>query len=97
MFYLLATDRETPVEETLAEVDKLHWERYFRRFGISNFKSWEVAKICEIREKHGYIVFHGLGSQYGHYTHYNPFNSSIKHVRRLNLELSEVHQFMVTR
>ncbi|KAJ5610302.1 Aldo/keto reductase [Penicillium lagena] len=67
MFYLHAPDRETPIEDTLAEVDKLHREGYFRRFGISNFKSWEVAKICEICEKHGYIrpsVYQALYNAY---------------------------------
>ena len=55
MFYLHAPDRNTPLEDTLAEVDKLHREGYFQRFGISNFMSWEVAKLCEICEKNGYI------------------------------------------
>jgi aflatoxin B1 aldehyde reductase len=55
MFYLHGPDRTVPFEITLAEVNKLHKEGYFRRFGISNFQSWEVAKICEICDKNGWI------------------------------------------
>jgi aflatoxin B1 aldehyde reductase len=35
----------------------------FNRFGISNYMSWEVAKICEICDKHGWIkptVYQGI-------------------------------------
>lgn len=65
MFYLHAPDRKTPFEDTLAEVNKLHKEGYFANFGISNYMSWEVAKICEICDKHGWIrptVYQGIYS-----------------------------------
>jgi aflatoxin B1 aldehyde reductase len=55
MFYLHGPDRSTPFEDTLSEVNKLHKEGYFDRFGISNYMSWEVAKICEICEKNRWI------------------------------------------
>ncbi|KAK9427160.1 Aldo/keto reductase [Lipomyces doorenjongii] len=49
------------------EVDKLYKEGYFDRFGISNYMSWEVAQICEICERNGWIkpsvyqgVYHAL-------------------------------------
>ena len=63
MWYLHGPDRSTPFEVTLREVDKLHKEGHFERFGISNYMSWEVAKLCEICEKHGLIkptVYQGL-------------------------------------
>jgi len=63
MFYLHGPDRKTPFEETLREVQKLHQEGYFMRFGISNYMSWEVAQICEICEKNGWIkptVYQGI-------------------------------------
>lgn len=72
LFYLHAPDRNTPIEVTLAEVDKLHKEGYFRRFGISNYQSWEVARICDACEKNGWIkptVYQGL---------YNAFQRSIE-------------------
>jgi aflatoxin B1 aldehyde reductase len=67
MFYLHGPDRKTPFEDTLREVNKLHQQGLFRRFGISNYMSWEVAKICEICEKNGWIkptayqgIYHAL-------------------------------------
>jgi aflatoxin B1 aldehyde reductase len=63
MFYLHGPDRKNPFEETLREVNKLHQEGYFKRFGISNYMSWEVARMCEICEKHGWIkptVYQGI-------------------------------------
>jgi aflatoxin B1 aldehyde reductase len=63
MFYLHGPDRKTPLEVTLAEVDKLHKEGYFTRFGISNFMSWEVASICEICRNNNWIqptVYQGI-------------------------------------
>ncbi|TGO80975.1 hypothetical protein BPOR_1464g00010 [Botrytis porri] len=72
MFYLHGPDRSTPLEDTLSEVNKLHQEGRFDRFGISNFTSWEVARICDIAEKNGWVkpsVYQGL---------YNAFNRSVE-------------------
>lgn len=67
MFYLHGPDRIHPFEDTLRTVNELHKEGRFERFGISNYQSWEVAKMCEICEKHGWIkptvyqgVYHAL-------------------------------------
>ncbi len=56
MFYLHGPDRKTPFEDTLREVNKLHQEGLFTRFGISNYMSWEVAAICEICKSNGWIM-----------------------------------------
>ncbi|KAL4938385.1 hypothetical protein BDV06DRAFT_231918 [Aspergillus oleicola] len=56
MFYLHGPDRKTPFEDTLREVNKLHQEGYFIRFGISNYMSWEVAQICELCRKNGWVM-----------------------------------------
>ncbi|KAF9891127.1 hypothetical protein FE257_005063 [Aspergillus nanangensis] len=56
MFYLHAPDRNTPFEDTLREVNNLHNEGYFARLGVSNYMSWEVAQICEICIKNGWIM-----------------------------------------
>ncbi|TGO17008.1 hypothetical protein BTUL_0021g00050 [Botrytis tulipae] len=72
MFYLHGPDRSIPFEETLSEVNKLHQEGRFERFGISNYTSWEVARICDIAEKNGWVkpsVYQGL---------YNAFNRSVE-------------------
>ena len=63
MFYLHGPDRQTPFEETLREVNALHKQGYFERFGISNYMSWEVAQICEICIRNDWIrptVYQGI-------------------------------------
>lgn len=72
MFYLHGPDRSTPFEETLGEINKLHREGKFDRFGLSNYQSWEVAQICDIAEKNGWVkpsVYQGL---------YNAFQRSVE-------------------
>jgi len=55
MWYLHAPDRSTPYIDTLREVNNLYKEGYFKRFGISNYMSWEVAQIWEICDRNGWI------------------------------------------
>lgn len=63
MFYLHGPDRKHPFEDTLREVNELYKEGKFKRFGLSNFMSWEVARICEICETNRWIkptVYQGI-------------------------------------
>lgn len=53
MFYLHGPYRRYPFEDTLCEVDALYREGYFKRVGVSNYMSWEVARICQICEQNG--------------------------------------------
>jgi len=55
MWYLHGPDRTTPYEVTMKAVNDLHKEGYFKRFGISNYMSWEVAEIVCICRQNGYI------------------------------------------
>ncbi|GAA5949565.1 hypothetical protein JCM3765_002705 [Sporobolomyces pararoseus] len=55
MWYLHGPDRSTPYEETLRVVNDLYKEGKFKRFGISNYMSWEVAEMVGICEKNGWI------------------------------------------
>ncbi|KAI0140522.1 aldo/keto reductase [Xylariaceae sp. FL1272] len=55
MFYLHGPDRKHPYEDTLRAVNELHEEGYFSRFGVSNFMAWEVAQMCEIAKRNGWI------------------------------------------
>ncbi|KAF9555159.1 hypothetical protein EC968_009113 [Mortierella alpina] len=71
IFYLHAPDRSTPFEKTVKAVNDLHKEGLFERFGLSNFAAWEVAEICELCKRHGYVlptVYQGS---------YNPIGRSI--------------------
>jgi len=56
MWYLHGPDRTTPYEVTLKAVNELYKEGKFKRFGISNYMSWEVAQIAEICKENGYIM-----------------------------------------
>ncbi|KAJ5111284.1 hypothetical protein N7532_001819 [Penicillium argentinense] len=56
MFYLHAPDRAIPFEDTLREVNKLYEEGRFKRLGLSNYMSWEVAQVCEICNKNGWVM-----------------------------------------
>lgn len=63
MWYLHGPDRTTSYEVTLKAVNDLYKEGYFSRFAISNYMAWEVAQICEICEKNGWIkpsVYQGV-------------------------------------
>ncbi|KAJ7485801.1 NADP-dependent oxidoreductase domain-containing protein [Mycena latifolia] len=63
ILYLHAPDRSTPFEDTLREVNNIYAEAVFERFGLSNFMSWEVAQICEICKRNGWVmptVYEGL-------------------------------------
>ncbi|KAL5488390.1 hypothetical protein ACEPAI_6498 [Sanghuangporus weigelae] len=55
MWYLHGPDRTTPYDVTLKAVDELYKEGYFKRFGISNYTSWEVAEIVTICRERGYV------------------------------------------
>ncbi|KAJ5692514.1 hypothetical protein N7462_001937 [Penicillium macrosclerotiorum] len=56
IFYLHAPDRNTPFEDTLREVNKLHQEDRFTFLGLSNYMAWEVSQICEICKRNEWIV-----------------------------------------
>ncbi|KAI0669008.1 Aldo/keto reductase [Trametes maxima] len=55
MWYLHGPDRSTPYEDTLRTVNDLYKEGKFKRFGISNYMSWEVAEIVGICKANEYI------------------------------------------
>ncbi|XP_004850495.1 aflatoxin B1 aldehyde reductase member 2 [Heterocephalus glaber] len=56
LFYLHAPDRGTPVEETLCACQQLHQEGKFVELGLSNYAAWEVAEICTLCKKNGWIL-----------------------------------------
>ena len=48
IYYLHAPDPNTTIEETLGAINELYGQGNFKRFGVSNYKSWEVAEIYYI-------------------------------------------------
>ncbi|KAJ7219225.1 Aldo/keto reductase [Mycena pura] len=72
VLYLHAPDRSVPFEETLEEMNKLHFEGYYETFGLSNFASWEVAEIVSICKARGFVqpkIYQAM---------YNPITRSIE-------------------
>ncbi|KAH9483768.1 Aldo-keto reductase [Psilocybe cubensis] len=55
MWYLHAPDHTVPYEITFKAVNDLYNEGYFKRLGISNYASWEVAEIVGICKANGYV------------------------------------------
>ncbi|KAF7338937.1 Aflatoxin B1-aldehyde reductase [Mycena venus] len=56
VLYLHAPDRATPWTETLQAIDELHKEGKFEMFGLSNYKTYEVAEIVTLCRLKGWVV-----------------------------------------
>ncbi len=56
LFYLHAPDLSVPIIDTLSCVAQLHSQGKFKRFGLSNYASWQVAEIVEICRIEGWLV-----------------------------------------
>jgi aflatoxin B1 aldehyde reductase len=56
IYYLHAPDPNTPIEETLGAINELYKQGKFKRFGVSNYKSWEVAEIYYICRMNNYVL-----------------------------------------
>jgi aflatoxin B1 aldehyde reductase len=53
VYYIHAPD-VVPIEETLAGVNEIYKEGWFKRFGLSNFFAEDVQKIYDICKREGY-------------------------------------------
>ncbi|KAJ6562100.1 aflatoxin B1-aldehyde reductase [Mycena capillaripes] len=65
VLYLHAPDRATPWAETLQAIDELHKEGKFEIFGLSNYRTYEVAEIVTLCRVNGWVaptVYEGLYS-----------------------------------
>ncbi|KAL4253812.1 NADP-dependent oxidoreductase domain superfamily protein [Abortiporus biennis] len=63
VFYLHGPDHATPFKDTLKVVNELYGQGHFEEFGLSNFRSFEVAEVVGICERFGYIkptVYQGV-------------------------------------
>lgn len=56
ILYLHAPDHNTPIEESLEAMNKLHVEGKFKRLGLSNYSAWQVVKIYHICKANGWIL-----------------------------------------
>ncbi len=68
VYYLHKEDHETPLEETVSAMGDLQRAGKIRYFGLSNYRSWRVAEICNICD--------GLGIDrpVASHPYYNAFN-----------------------
>ncbi|MBH67948.1 MAG: NADP-dependent oxidoreductase [Rhodospirillaceae bacterium] len=53
IYYLHKEDHNTPLEETIKAMGDLIREGKIRYFGLSNYRSWRVAEICNICDNYG--------------------------------------------
>ncbi|KAF7367832.1 Aflatoxin B1-aldehyde reductase [Mycena sanguinolenta] len=63
VLYLHAPDHATPWAETLQAINELHKEGKFEIFGLSNYRSYEVAEIVMLCRANGWLaptVYQGL-------------------------------------
>lgn len=56
IFYLHAPDHNTPIVETLTEVNKMYEEGKFQYFGLSNFAAWQVAEVYNICKERSFVL-----------------------------------------
>merc|ERR1712226_1686764 len=63
--YLHAPDHDTPLIETLSEMNALHKEGKFDELGLSNFSAWLVAEAVNVCKQNGFLlptVYQGMYS-----------------------------------
>lgn len=63
LFYLHSPDLNTPINDTLACIDKHYRKGRFKRFGLSNYAAWQVAEIVEKCRQNNWIeptVYQGM-------------------------------------
>jgi aryl-alcohol dehydrogenase-like predicted oxidoreductase len=53
ILYLHKEDNDTRLEETVRALGDLQRAGKIRYFGVSNFRSWRIAKICELCDREG--------------------------------------------
>src|SRR5246500_5620769 len=53
IYYLHKEDHATPLAETVGSLGDLIWLGKIRYFGVSNYRSWRVAEICNLCDRLG--------------------------------------------
>lgn len=55
LYYFHGPDRQTPLEESLRAINKLHQEGKVSRFGVSNYHATEVEEILRLCAEHNFV------------------------------------------
>ena len=53
LYYMHKEDHETPLEESVRAMAELLRQGKIRYFGVSNYRSWRIAEICNIADRLG--------------------------------------------
>jgi aryl-alcohol dehydrogenase-like predicted oxidoreductase len=53
IYYLHREDHRTPLEETVRAIGELLAQGKIRYWGVSNFRGWRIAQICNVAERLG--------------------------------------------
>jgi aryl-alcohol dehydrogenase (NADP+) len=72
IYYLHREDRGTPLEETVRAMGDLVRAGKIRYFGVSNFRAWRLAEVCNICDRLG--IDRPVVSQ----PHYNALNREVE-------------------
>src|SRR5699024_318302 len=56
LLYFHQPDRSTLIEESLAALDKLHKSGKVKRFGLSNYSSWQIQQIIQLCKENSYLI-----------------------------------------
>ena len=63
ILYLHFPDPQNSLLETLKVINDLYLDKKFKRFGLSNFSSWQVTEIVYLCQKYNYIkptIYQGM-------------------------------------
>lgn len=63
ILYLHSPDANTPILDTLFVINKLFQQNKFKRFGLSNYASWQISEIMALCDKYHLVqptVYEGL-------------------------------------
>jgi aryl-alcohol dehydrogenase-like predicted oxidoreductase len=64
LYQIHATDRVTPVEETMRALDDLTRQGMVRYVGVSNWQAWKIMKAQGVSAHHGWARFETLQAYY---------------------------------
>ncbi|MFS8047902.1 aldo/keto reductase [Rhizobium sp. BR 314] len=64
LYQIHATDRVTPIDETLRALDDLVSRGLVRYVGVSNWQAWRIAKALGISEQRGFARFETVQAYY---------------------------------
>ncbi|MBB6482849.1 aldo/keto reductase [Rhizobium lusitanum] len=64
LYQIHATDRVTPIDETLRALDDLVSRGLVRYVGVSNWQAWRIAKALGISERRGFARFETVQAYY---------------------------------